>query len=213
MGWLSSFLHPERGYKKAEDSLQKYFQMAQQYQQPFVNNSNEAYGGLSEALKNLLNPQQLQDQWSKGYNESDYAKNLESEATNRGLNAASSLGLNGSSSALQAIQRGTSQIGAQDRNQYLNDLMQKYLSGIGLGQNIYGVGANAAGQLGQNALNTGQNQAQLEFGKQNAPGDLFSKLLEGGASLGVPYYNNFLTKKFGNNNNQWNLTGVANNAA
>lgn len=177
MSWLSSFLHPGRGYDKAQDELSKYFQQAQQFQQPFINNAQGAYGGLSEAMKNLLDPSALYDKWSQNYSESDAAKQAEAMASQRGLDAASSMGLMGSSPAISAIQSGTAGIAAQDKQQYLQDLMDKYKTGIGLGENIYGTGANAASQAAQNAMNMGQNSANMAFGKENAGGDLLSKLL------------------------------------
>jgi hypothetical protein len=204
MGWLDSFLHPEKGYQKGQEELQKYFQQAQQFQQPYQNNANQVAPGLLEAFQRLLSPGGLQDEWAKGYKESDLAKQLESEATDRGLSTAASQGLGGSSSALQAVQGGTQKIVNQERSQYLNDLMQKYLAGLGIGQNIYGVGANSANNSSNNALRMGENSANLEFGKQNAGGNLFSNLLGlvggiGGSALAGPIGGS-LAKR-------WNLAG------
>jgi len=196
MSWLSSFLHPGRGYQKAQEELNKYYgqvgkaqdlaakgqeqldkyynqagnyygqagdyyNQAQGYQQPFLNQGQSAYGNLSGVMNSLLNPQALQDKWSLGYKASDAAKNLEAMAQEHGLNAASSMGLMGSNTALGAIQAGTSAIGAQDRQNYLNDLMQKYLEGTGIAQGLYGTGINAANNMSGNALNMGQNAMNM----------------------------------------------------
>ena len=104
-------------------------------------------------------------------------------ATQQGLGAASSMGLMGSSPAIQAIQSGTIGIVAQDRQKYLDDLMQKYMTGIGIGSDIYGKGASAANSMSQNSMNMGQNSAQNKFNQSNAQGDLFGKLLGGGIGL------------------------------
>jgi hypothetical protein len=208
MSWLSSFLHPEKGYQAAQDQLEKYYQQAQQQYQPFIQQGQEAYGGLSEAMKALLDPQALQDKWASGYQESDAAKQLESMAQQQGLGAASSMGLMGSSPALQAIQSGTSGIVAQDRQRYLDDLLNKYQAGIGIGQNIYGTGATAANQFGQNAMNMGHNSAQTAFGAQNAPGDILSKLLQGGLSFGTPIGQAWGMKQLGVQQ-PWSFTGRA----
>jgi hypothetical protein len=155
----------------------------------------------------------LQDKWASGYKESEAAKNAQMMAQEHGLGAASSMGLMGSSPALQAIQAGTSQIGAEDRKSYLDDLMQKYLAGAGLAQNIYGTGANAANSMsgnamnmGQNAMNMGQNSAQMAYGQQNAGGNMFGNLLGAGiglagSALGGPI-GGALAKR-------WNLSGGA----
>lgn len=207
MSWLSSFLHPEKGYQKGQEQLDKYFQQAQQNYQPLINQGQAAYGDMNTAMQKLLNPGGLQDEWIKNYKESEAAKNMEGMAQEHGLNAASSMGLMGSSPALQAIQAGTSQIGAQDRQTYLDNLMQKYLAGTGLAQSIYGTGANAAGQAGQNAMTMGQNSAQMAFGQQNAPGDMFSKLLQGAASFATPIGQAWGMNKLGLNNSPWSTGG------
>lgn len=191
MSWLSEFMHPEKPYQAAQNELSQYYNQAQGYQQPIVAHGEGAYGNLNGILQSLMNPQKLQNEWSSGYEESPEAKQMKMMATNNGLDAASSLGLNGSSPALQAIQGGTTQIGLDERRNYLNDLMQKYLSGAGIAQGIYGQGANAASQLGQNAMNMGQNAAELKYGEKGAKGGLFGNLLGTGvslfgSSLGVP---------------------------
>ena len=49
---------------------------------------------------------------------------MKSRAQEQGLSAASSMGLLGSTPALQAIQAGRSQISNADKHQYLSDLME-----------------------------------------------------------------------------------------
>lgn len=183
MSWLSSFLHPEKGYDAAQQQLDKYYNNAEGRLQPYNQNGQDAYGKYSGAMDNLLNPTALQDAWSKNYQESDIAKQNEAMASQQGLNAAQQMGLSGSSPAIQAIQSGTSGIVAQDRQKYLDDLMQKYMAGIGIGKDIYGTGSNAAGKQSDIDMTQGQNSAQTQFNKTNAQGDLFGKLLGGGASV------------------------------
>lgn len=203
MGLLSSFFHPDRGYKSAADTLQNYFNQSGTYYQPLINEGQSAYGDLSSAMKALLDPAALENQWAQSYTESPYAKQVESEATSRGLNAASSLGLMGSSPALQAIQGGTSAIVNEDRQNFLNDLMQKYLAGTGIAQNIFNTGAQASGQMGQNTLNMGEDMAKLMYGQQNAQGSLFGKLLGLGGGLLAGPLGGALANKMG-----WSTTGT-----
>ncbi len=195
MSWLSSFLHPERGYKNAQGQLDKYYDEAkgyynqgQGYQQPYNTQGQAQTGNLNEYINKLMHPETLQDEWSKGYKESETAKQMEGLANEHGLNTASSMGLMGSSPALQAIQAGTTGIVAQDRQKYLDDLMEKYKTGAGISQGIYNTGATTAGQMGQNATtmgtnatNMGVNSAGLKFGETNAPGQTFGTL--GGTAL------------------------------
>lgn len=183
MSWISSFMHPGRGYEKAQGQLDKYYQQGQGYLNPYNQQGQAQYGNLNDYIKSLMDPQALQDKWAKGYKESEAAKNAEGMAKEHGLDAASSMGLMGSSPALGAIQAGTTQIGLDDRQNYLNDLMQKYMAGAGISGGIYNTGAGAAGQMANNAMNMGQNSAQMAFGRQNAGGSMFGNLL--GAGLGL----------------------------
>lgn len=176
-GKFDSFMHPEKGYEKGQEQLDKYYKDAQGNLQPYNQFGQSAYGDYSSAMKRLLDPAALQNEWAKGYTESDSAKNAEGMAQQHGLDAASGLGLMGSNTALNAIQGGTTQIGLNDRQNYLDNLMQKYLAGAGIAGNIFNTGANAAGTMSNNAMNMGNNSAQMAYGAQNAPGDLFGKLL------------------------------------
>lgn len=204
MSWLSSFLNPGKGYQKGQEQLDKYYNNAQGNLQPYNQNGQDQYGNLSEYIQNLMDPEGLQNKWAQGYSESPAAKQAEMMAQEHGLNAASSMGLMGSNTALNAIQSGTSQIGMEDRQKYLDDLMQKYMSGAGLSQGIYGQGANAASGMSNNDMNMGQNSANMSYGEQNAGGSLFGKLLGGaaglaGGALGGPIGGALATR--------WNLSG------
>ncbi len=183
MSWLSSFMHPGKGYQKGQEQLDKYYNEAQGNLSPYNQQGQEQYGNLNDYIKNLMDPAALQAKWAEGYSESPAAMQAEKMAQEHGLNAASSMGLMGSNTALNAVQSGTSQIGLNDRQNYLNDLMEKYKTGAGLAQGIYGTGAGAAGQMGQNAMNQGQNSSQMAYGQENAGGNMFGGLL--GAGLGL----------------------------
>lgn len=211
MSWLSSFLHPGKGYQAGQDQLDKYYDKAQGNLQPYNQNGQDQYATLQEYIKNLMDPTELNKKWIDSYSESPQAKQAEGLAQEHGLNAASSMGLMGSNTALDALQTGTTQIGLNDRQNYLNDMMQKYMQGAGLSQGIYGTGANTAGQMSQNDMNMGQNSGQMSFGKQNSSGDLFSKLLQGIVSFATPIGQSYGMNKLGlnNQNNPWSTSGGA----
>ena len=185
---ISSFLHPERGYEKAQEQSNQYYNQGQNYLQPYNQQGQEAYGHVNNAMQNLMNPEQLQERFSNSYNTSPSAQYAMQEAQNNGLRGASSMGLMGSTPALQAIQAGTSRIGAEDKDSYIKNMIQQYMEGAHLAQGIYGQGANAAGQMGQNAMNMGTNSAENAYNQQNAPGALFSNLLGSAATMGSAYY-------------------------
>jgi hypothetical protein len=178
---FSSFMQPEKGYKKGQEQLDKYYNQSQGYYQPYVNQGQEAYGDLNNAMQSLLNPTELYDQWMNSYQTSDAAKFAQERAMDQGLNAASAMGVLGSTPAMKSIQAGTNQIGSEDQLNYIKQLMNMYLPGAELAQGIYGTGAQAGNAMGQNAMQMGQNSAQMAFGKQNAPGQMFNDLLKTGA--------------------------------
>jgi hypothetical protein len=78
----------------------------------------------------------------------------------------------------------------------MDRMIQQYLQGAGLAQDVYGVGAQAGSQMGQNAMHMGDNSAQMAFGQQNAPGQMFGNLLNTAVSAAVPMYG---MAKYGSN--------------
>jgi len=171
-GMIDSFLHPERGYEEAQKQAEKHWQEAQGYEKPYWQQGLDQYGRLNEATGKLMDPSKLQNEWGQGYETSPYAKRMLQMNQGQGLDAASSMGLMGSSGALSNIQQGAGDIVAKDRQQYMDDLMKKYMTGIGLGSDIYGHGARAGETLAGGAMGHGQNMAELAYGKTNAPGNL-----------------------------------------
>lgn len=185
---ISSFFSPEKGYEKAGDEWRKAWEESQGYQRPYWQQGLDQYGKLTGAQGELLDPTGLLDKWISKYSMSPYAKQMQAEAQEKGLGAASSMGLTGSSAALSNIQKGASEIMNKDRQQFLNDLMQKYLAGIGIGQNIYGIGAQTGRSLGEQGMQYGRGAAEMAYGAENAPGNLLERLLSMGANVAGNYF-------------------------
>lgn len=184
---INSFLNPQDAYKAAEKQAQQGWQEAQGYERPYWQQGLDQYGRLTGAEDALLDPAALESKWAQGYQTSPYAQQMLAQNKSSGLDAASSMGLMGSSAALGNIQTGAGNIVNEDRQQYMNDLMQKYLSGIGIGQNIYGIGADAAGNLAAGAQRQGEDLAGLKYGEKAAPGSFLGKLLGTAANMGMNY--------------------------
>jgi hypothetical protein len=203
-GYIQSFLHPENAYNKAGEAENAGWNEAKNYQDPFWQGGKDQYGRLNQATGDLMDPQKLQDQWSKGYEQSPYAQQLLSQNKTSGLDAASSMGLMGSSAAMGNIQQGAGQIVAKDRQQYMDDMMKKYMAGIGLGQNLYGIGAQTGQNLGQQSMTHGENQAGLQYGASAAPGKLFGQAIGTALNFFKPGAGNAFTGQGGNqfNSNQ-----------
>jgi hypothetical protein len=188
MSWFSDLFHPQKPYQAGQEQLDKYYGQSQGYLNPYNQNGVNQGKTLQDMIDALKDPQALQDKWAKGYKESEAAKNMEGLAQQHGLDAASSMGIMGSSPALSAIQAGTSAIGAQDRQNYLNDLMEKYKTGISTAQGVYNTGAGAAGQQSNNANTMGQNSAGRAFGEANAGPSMLSHLLGMGGKGLMDYF-------------------------
>jgi len=184
---FNSFMHPERGYEKAGEQMDKYYRDAQGNLQPYNQNGLDQYGRLNDQANQLNDPAALEAKWAGGYTESPYAQQMQKQAAESGMGAASSMGLNGSSAALGNVQQSAGNIMQSDRQQYMNDLMQKYMASVGIGQNIYNQGENAAGQMSKNAMDQGQNAGQVAYNEQNAPGALLGNWLAKGANAAMNY--------------------------
>jgi hypothetical protein len=165
LGLMQSFMGDPS--ETAENEENKGWDQAQKYQHPYWQGGVDQYGRLNQATGDLMDPQALQDKWSKGYQQSDYAKQLLGQNKTSGLDAASSMGLMGSSAALGNIQQGAGNIVAKDRQQYMDDMMKKYMAGIGLGKDMYGIGATAGANLGGQAMTHGENRANLGYNRIN----------------------------------------------
>jgi len=177
MSWFSSFMHPGRAYKKAGQQEQMGYDQANQMRQPWIQQGQQAGGNLMDQYSKLMNLGQLQDEWSKGYETSPYAQQLMQQNQTQGMDTASAMGLGGSSAALSNIQQGAGNIMQKDRQQYMNDLMQKYMMGAGIGENMYGTGAQMAGQGAQGAQQHGEWQGQNKFNQNNAGGSQMMQML------------------------------------
>ncbi len=165
----SQIFDPGKPYRQAGSEITKGYNQGQAYLDPYNQAGMGQIGKLTGAQDRLMDPAALQAEWAKGYQTSPYAQQLQEQAKSSGMDAASSQGLLGSSTATNAIQQGSSNIMNADRQNYMNDLMQKYMQGVGIGQDIFHQGGSAANQMSQNANAYGQNMAGMRFGEANAP--------------------------------------------
>lgn len=190
MSWISkalgydavgSMLHPERGYHDANKQIKKSWEEAMGFQKPYADAGAGQIPILQGAEQELMDPSALLAKWMEKYEMSPYAKNSMGNAREAGLDAASSMGLGGSSSAINNIQKSSSDIMNADRNQFLQDLMEKYMKGVGIGTDIFHTGAATAGNMGNQALDAGGQLAKGALGEKNAPGDMLRNMLAMGA--------------------------------
>ena len=172
----------------AQQQLTNYWNQSKGFLSPYSTAGNDMLPMLIKGASSLMNPEQLQSQWASSYQESPEAKQLAATTQQSGMTDASAMGLGGSSSALSAITQGTGNVVAADQQNFLHDLMQKYITGLNVARGIYSTGAGAAGQLGTEAQNMGQSSADLAYNAASGPGDMIMGLIGtlGGAYLGGP---------------------------
>lgn len=209
MSWLSGVMHPGRAYDAAEQAQKGYYDQAQGFRQPFIDKGTGAGNSLQDMLSKLMNPGALQDEWAKGYEKSGYAQQLQDQSQTSGLDAASAMGLGGSSAGLANIQKGAGDIVQKDRQNYMNDMMQKYMGAMGLGESMYGTGANMASQSAQGAQQQGEWVGNNAFNKNQAGSNMLMKIAPmimammmgknpmGGDSGGFPGFGGMSSDMFG----------------
>ena len=178
MSWFSNFMNPGRAYEGAGAKEQQGYDTAQGYYKPYTEHGETAGNSLQEMMDKMMHPEKLQDEWSKNYNTSEYAKQMQSEAQSGGMDAASAMGLGGSNTALSNIQKGSADIMQKDRQNYMNDMMQKYMGAMGIGQGMYNTGAGVAGQAGGSAQQHGEWQGQNTFNQQSAGTSQFKQMYQ-----------------------------------
>ena len=181
---IESFLHPEKGYEEAQKKWEQAWREAQGYGRPYWEKGlgESGFEALAGAENALLNPGDLLNKWMQDYKMSDFAKNLLRSSKEAGLSAASSQGLLGSNASTQNIEQSAGEITAADLQQYLQDLIQQYLAGVGIAGNIYNQGAGMGRSLLEGAQNYGKGEAELAYGRQNAPGNLLEHIIQMGAN-------------------------------
>lgn len=178
---LAGLMGTSDAYGDAQKQLQQYYGQAQGDMRPFIQAGQGAIAPMQGAAAALMDPAKLREQWLSSYQLSPEAKMEQGMATQQGLGAASSMGLLGSSPALRSIQGGTAQIGLQDQQNYLQDLMNKYTTGINVNKSLLGTGANLTGTWGEGGLaeNMGNEMANMQYGKEESPWSTIGSLIGG----------------------------------
>jgi len=201
MSWWSrisgkdAYKDAQKMYERQMQQSQQQYNQAGQTMQPYVDQGQQAYGNYNTAMQNLMNPSALQDEWMKSYAPSEQAKYTSQMAGQQGLDAASAMGVMGSTPAMQAVQAGTSQIMADDKQRYLDQLMQKYMAGAGIAGNIYNTGVNAAGtqtgvrqQQAGSTMQSAPDLAQMRYGQGSSGSRFLGNVLGGGIAAGLNAY-------------------------
>lgn len=170
-------------YDKAMEQYQKYMQMGQGVQQPYLDAGKEGLGNYQEWLKGQKDPSGFINNLMGNYQESPYAHMLQQQAMNAGNNSASASGMMGSSALMQQQMQNAGQIASGDMNSWLQNV---------LGINTqYGEGQKDlknGGQQSANALtdmynNMGKQMGDAAYGKEAGKKNDFWNTIGGGLSM------------------------------
>lgn len=175
---LFDFLDPGSAYDDASAQYQKYYGQGENYLKPYWQAGMNAEKPLFGAGSDLMDPTKLTEQWSNAYQESPLAREAQERAKTQGMDIANSMGLGSSTPALGAITSSAGNIGEEDKQNFMNDMMKKYLSGTNIMQNIFGQGANAAGGLASLMENEGNAMGQSAYGAQQSRNNMFHNIMK-----------------------------------
>lgn len=165
-------------YDKAMEQYNKYMQMGQGVQQPYLDAGTKGLGNYQEWLEKQKDPTKFMNDLMGNYQESPYAHMLQQQAQNAGNNSASASGMMGSSALMQQQMQNAGQIASGDMNSWL--------------QNVLGINTQY-----------GEGQKDLKNGGQSAANALTDMYNQMGGKMGDAAYG----KEAGKKNDFWNTIG------
>ena len=169
-GGLSQFLGGLFGntagpYKDAAEQMQKYFQGAQGFQNPFFQAGTGAIPGMQDWLKKMSDPTKFINDTQSQYQQSPYNKFLQDQASKGAVNVGSATGMTGSTPMMQQMQQNSANIGQQGMNDWMGNVMNantQYGQGLnnmmGYGQHAGDMLSNMFSQMGQQMGSNAYNQ-------------------------------------------------------
>lgn len=155
----------DKPYRKYAQEMEENLNQAKQYYNPFYEAGTSALPQYQQSLDEMKDPQAFFKKIMGGYQESPWAKFQQEQGQRALTNSASAGGLIGSTPFMQAGQDYTHNIGSQDMQQFL--------------QNILGIKSGYQSGLG-NLISGGQNAAQGLAGLQQSFADPIASARYGG---------------------------------
>jgi hypothetical protein len=171
MGGLNQFLGGIFGNSGAPfgagmDQLQKYYQQAQQVQNPFLQAGQGAIAPYQNMLGKMSNPQDFYKNIMSGYQQSPAAQYQQQQGMRSANNFGSASGLMGSTPLMQQAQQNAQNISSGDMQNYFNNIMgvnQGAMNGYG---NMMNMGQGSANTISELLAQLGQGMGQGAYGQQ-----------------------------------------------
>lgn len=171
-------------YSDAAKQYQQWANQAATTQQPFLQGGKVGLGNFQQWLSGMKNPSDFINNLMTEYHESPWAHYQQQQALRAGQNAASALGLSGSTPFAQQLQQTSTNISNQDLNQWLQNVLginTQYGTG---NQSLMNQGASSANALTNLYNMMGQNLGELAYGQRAGQNQDFWNMLGGGLNLG-----------------------------
>lgn len=165
-------------YDKAMEQYQKFMQMGQGVQQPYLDAGKQGLGNYQEWLQGQKDPGGFINKMMGQYQDSPYTSYLQQQAQNAGINAGSANGTMGSSALAQQMQQNAGNIAQQGMDSWL--------------QNALGINSQY-----------GQGQKDLMQGGQNSANSLMNMYNQMSQQMGDAAYG----KEAGKQSDWWNMLG------
>ena len=170
-------------YDKAMEQYQKYMQMGQGVQQPYLDAGKGAIGDYQKWLEGQKDPTKFINGLMGDYQESPYAHMLQQQAMNAGNNSASASGMMGSSALMQQQMQNAGQIASGDMNSWLQNVLGINTQ-YGQGQKgLIDTGQGSANALTNMYENMGNKMGDAAYGKEAGKKNGFWNTIGGGLSM------------------------------
>lgn len=135
----------------------------------YINNGQNAAGGLQQMQNQFSNPEQAFNNFAKSYSMSPGAQFKLHNGLSAVRNQMAQRGLSGSGPEAEALTNYSQGVINEDMNHQWNNVLQGGRLGLAAGNTLYGQGANAVrgaadmyGQMGRNYMQEGANEAGLQ---------------------------------------------------
>lgn len=179
--WLTGYKNPSEDAMKYLDQMpaeiKKYFE-------PYINAGNRALTGIEDQYGQLIkDPGSRLNEIGKGYQQSPGFDFALKQALGAGGRAAAAGGMAGSPMHEQQNMQTATGLANQDYNQWLQNALGLYGTGLHGSHDIYNTGAKAGMGLGENLASILAGKAGLAYAGQNAQNqhrsDLFGNIIGG----------------------------------
>ncbi len=179
----SLFGNSSAPYQAGMNQMQGGMNQMQQWEQPWMQNGQQAMGNYNNMLGSMSNPSQFINNLMQNYQQSPNATYQMAQGQRANNNAAAASGMLGSTPFQQQSQQTAQGISSADMNQWLQNAL-----GVN-SQALQGYGNEM--QMGQNATNSllnqyGQyntNMGQLAYGQANAQNQNMGQGIMGGLNF------------------------------